>query len=82
MKTEPVMTQATAIAAIWALIISACAWAGVSVPTEVQAAMVPAILAAAWLARGHVTPTWRPKTKDGVDLVPDLAQDHAEAHHG
>lgn len=75
MKTEPVMTQATAIAAIWALIIATCAWAGISVPTEVQSAMVPAVLAGAWLARRLVTPVWRPRDKHGKDLVVDPAQD-------
>lgn len=75
MKTEPVMTIGAAVAAIWTLVLALFAWAGLPVPTEVQAAMVPAVLAAAWLTRKLVTPVWRPRTADGKDMVPDPAQD-------
>lgn len=75
MKTEPVMTIGAAVAAIWALVLALFGWAGLPVPAEVQAAMVPAVLAAAWLTRNLVTPVWRPRGKDGKDLVTDPAQD-------
>lgn len=71
MKNEPVMSLATAVAAIWALAIAMFAWYGVDVPKEVQAALVPAVLAAAWLARGLVTPSCRPRDEHGNTLVPE-----------
>ncbi|WP_336251182.1 hypothetical protein, partial [Stomatohabitans albus] len=71
---------ASALAAIWTLVLAMFTWAGVPVPTEVQAAMVPAVLAAAWLTRAFVTPSWRPRTRNGQDLVPDPAQDMVD--HG
>ncbi|WP_336251185.1 hypothetical protein, partial [Stomatohabitans albus] len=46
----------------------------------IQAAMVPAVLAAAWLTRAFVTPSGRPRTTSGQDLIPDPAQDMVD--HG
>lgn len=81
MNEEPV-TLGAALTTIWTLILAVTQWQGLVIPTEVQAAMIPAIIAMWALVRGQVTPLARPKDKDGKDLVPDPAQDHGEAHYG
>lgn len=68
MKEEPV-TLAAALTTIWTLILALAQWQGFTIPTEVQATMIPAIIAMWALVRGQVTPLARPRDKDGNDLT-------------
>lgn len=68
MNEEPV-TLAAALTTIWTLILAVAQWQGLTIPTEVQAAMIPAIVAMWALVRGKVTPLARPRDKDGNDLT-------------
>lgn len=68
MKNEPV-SFAAALTTIWTLILALAQWQGLVIPTEVQAAMIPAIVAMWALVRGQVTPLARPRDGEGNDLT-------------
>lgn len=70
MDNEPVFTLATALSAILGLVLSICEWQGYQIPTKTQAAVIPAILAVAWLTRRNVTPTGNPMADSGEPLTP------------
>ena len=83
MKNEPVMNAAAAIAAIWALVMALWNWYfKTPVPNEVQAAMVPAILAAGFLVRQYVTPLSNPRTEGGRRLVPESPTTASQGGNG